>query len=202
MSNRTRTGDIRDHNPTPANPLLDVKAYKIGVKRPCYQSPSIAFHCSILRGFRTVSTKCGRNVVVEWSSNGAISNGRFLHVGLPFGCRARGETETAREVSVRGDKPFERPPRRIVADVAIVRQYGNHGLNPIVPDTLVWLWSPPWRSLKWNATLASGRLQKSSRRSHIGFNPPLMTATSNSTQTVVASFCLSASSRGLIIEGG
>ena len=113
MSNRTRTGDLRDHNPTPANPLLDVKAYKIGVKRPCHRLQSVAFHCSILRGFRTVSTKCGRNVVVEWSSNGAISNGRSLHVGLPFGCRARGETETAREVSVRGDKPFERPARRI-----------------------------------------------------------------------------------------
>jgi len=81
-----------------------------------------------------------------------------------------------------------------VADVAIVRQNGCYGLNPIVPDTLVWLWSPPWQSLKWNATLASGRLQKSSRCSHIGFNPPLMTATSNSAQTVVASFCFSASS--------
>ena len=44
-------------------------------------------------------------------------------------CRARGEseTETAREVSVRGDKPFERPARRISRDVAIVRQNGSCG---------------------------------------------------------------------------
>ena len=44
-------------------------------------------------------------------------------------CRARGEseTETAREASVRGDKPFERPARRIAADVAIVRQNGCCG---------------------------------------------------------------------------
>jgi len=30
--------------------------------------------------------------------------------------RARGETETAREVSMRGDMPFERPARRISRD--------------------------------------------------------------------------------------